>query len=197
MLGLPIMTILRDLLKLGEGSREIRKILNFKQILVDGRRVKEPKFIAGLFDVIQIPDLKLSYRISINQKGKLYLCALNAEEANIKICRIVNKHILQGGKMNLTFHDGKNQIVKDSNYNVGDSVLFEFGKGIVKRIEMKKGATILLVGGKHIGVSGQIVDIIKKKIVPDEAIIKTKQEQFSTLKKYAYVIGEEKPLIKI
>jgi small subunit ribosomal protein S4e len=197
MLGMPITIILRDLLNLGENSREVKKILNLKQILVDGRRVKDSKFIVGLFDAIQMPDLKQNYRLSINEKGKLYLCEISDDEAKTKICRIIKKQPIKGGRMNLTFHDGKNQIVKETNYKVGDSVLFEFGKGISKRLEMKKGAIIKLAGGKHIGMTGEIVDIVLKKLMSDELIIKTKKEQFITLMKYAYVIGETKPLIKV
>ncbi|MBW2987743.1 30S ribosomal protein S4e [Candidatus Woesearchaeota archaeon] len=196
-LGMPITIILRDILNMGDDSREVKKILNLKNILVDGRRVKDPKFIVGLFDVIQMPELKQYYRMSMNERGKLCLHEINADEAKIKICRIIKKQPIKGGRMNLTFHDGKNQIVKDANYNVGDSVVFEFGKGISKKLEMKKGAIIKLAGGKHTGISGEIVDVVRKKLIQDELIIKTKKEQFSTLMKYAYVIGENKPMIKV
>ncbi|MBD3259586.1 30S ribosomal protein S4e [Candidatus Woesearchaeota archaeon] len=197
MLGLPIVIALRDLLRLGETAGEIKKILNLKQVLVDGRRVKEPKFMLGLFDVLQIPDLKLNYRLSINSRGKLCLHEISAEEAKIKICRIIRKHALKGGKINLTFHDGKNCIVKGADYKVGDSVLFEFNKGITKKLPVKKGAIIFLVGGRHIGTTGELVDVVQRKLVSDEMIVKTKKEQFSTLQKYVYIIGEDKQLIKV
>jgi len=49
-----------------------------------------------------------------------------------------------------------------------------------------------LIGGTHIGENGIIKDIKGKKLV-----YKRNKEEFETLKKYAFVIGKEKPVIKL
>jgi len=60
-------------------------------------------------------------------------------------------------------------------------------------IKLEKGSTIFLIGGKHLGETGTIEDITGNKI-----IYKIKSnEVFETLKKYAFVIGIDKPIIKL
>jgi len=188
-MGLPLSIILRDLLNLGRNLREIKYMLNNKEILVDGKRQKEPNFIVGLMDVIHIAEIKKSYRVMLNENGKL--CVVDAYDHNLKICRITGKKTIKGNKQTLHFHDGKTMIV-DGDYNVSDSVVMEVGKGIKKRLPLKEGATILLIGGKHIGEIGEIAKIVRYKAKDDEVVVKTKDDEFMTHKKYAFVIGELK-----
>lgn len=186
-MGLPLSIILRDLLNLGRNQREIKYMLNNKEILVDGRRQKEPNFIVGLMDIINISEIKKSYRVMLNENGKL--CVVEAHDHNLKICRITGKKTMKGNKQTLNFHDGKTMIV-DGNYNVSDSVVMEIGKGIKKKLPLKDGASILLIGGKHTGEIGEIVRIVKYKAKDDGVVVKTKDDEFMTLKKYAFVVGE-------
>ncbi len=188
-MGLPISIVLRDLLKLGRNQREIKYILSNKEILVDGKRQKEPNFIVGLMDVISIPELKKSFRIMLNENGKL--CVVNAHESNLKICRITGKKTLKGKKQALYFHDGKTSVV-EGDYNVSDSVIMEIGAGIKKNLPLKEGAEILLTGGNHMGEIGEIMKIVRYKAKDDGIVVKTNDEEFMTLKKYAFVIGEIK-----
>ena len=188
-MGLPISIVLRDLLKLGSNQREIKYMLTNKEIFVDGKRQKELNFIVGLMDVISIPELKKSFRIMLNENGKLSV--VNAHESNLKICRITGKKTIKGKKQALYFHDGKTMIV-DGDYEVSDSVIMEIGKGIKKKLPLKDGASILLVGGKHIGEIGEIVKIVRYKAKDDGVVVKTNDEEFMTLKKYAFVVGELK-----
>lgn len=188
-MGLPLCIILRDLLNLGRNLREIKYMLNNKEILVDGKRQKEPNFIVGLMDVIHIAEIKKSYRVMLNENGKL--CVVDAHDHNLKICRITGKKTIKGNKQTLHFHDGKTFVV-DGDYNVSDSVVMEVGKGIKKRLPLKEGATILLIGGKHIGEIGEIAKIVLYKAKDDGVVVKTKDDEFMTLKKYAFVIGELK-----
>ena len=69
--GLSLGVILRDVLKVGKTLAEVKKILNNKEILVDGKRRKDYRFIVGLFDVISIPALKQYHRVSLDNKGRI------------------------------------------------------------------------------------------------------------------------------
>ena len=52
---------------------------------------------------------------------------------------------------------------------------------------------VFLTGGKHIGETGKVQDIASSRI-----IYKTeKGDVVETLKKYAFPVGKDKPLIKI
>ena len=67
--GLALGIVVRDLLKLASTMMEVKKLLNDQEILVDGKRRKDYRFITGLFDVITIPVLKKSFRVLLDAKG--------------------------------------------------------------------------------------------------------------------------------
>ena len=100
------------------------------------------------------------------------------------------KKTLAGKKQTLHFHDGKTMIV-DGEYNVGDSIILDFvANKITKKLQLKEGASILLTGGKHMGEVGEIQKIIRYKAKDDGVVVKTSKDEFTTLKKYAFVVGE-------
>ena len=63
-------------------------------------------------------------------------------------------------------------------------------EGKIKRhLKLEKGALIYLIGGKHIGVIGKLMEIKKfKGIENDRITMETKQAKIETLKDYAFVI---------
>ena len=61
--GMPLSVILRDMVKVASTTAEVKKILNNKEVLVDGKRRKDHRLIVGLFDIISIPELKQQFRI--------------------------------------------------------------------------------------------------------------------------------------
>ena len=148
-------------------------------------------------DIISVPKLKLFVRIILNEKNKLILQEIDEKDAKVRLAKINNKTSIKGGKFTLNLHNGENIIVKEK-FTVGDSIVLETGTNkISKRLELAKGVAVLLTGGKHVGATGNVVEIINRKLYPDQIVVKTKSEQFITLKRYAFVIGEKEPLIKI
>ena len=53
--SLPLVVILRDMLKVVNDAKEAKQILLEKQVLIDGIARKSLKFPVGLFDVVAIP----------------------------------------------------------------------------------------------------------------------------------------------
>jgi small subunit ribosomal protein S4e len=194
--GIPISIILRNLLSIADTTKEVQYILNNKSILIDGKRVKDKNYQVGLMDVISIPDIKKNYRVLINKKNKIYLKEIDDNEAKYKICRIVGKIALKENKIQLNLHDAKNTISKEK-CKVGDSVVFEFGKGITKKLEFKEGSIVYLISGKHVGEFGSLVKVIETKRRRDEIIIKSGNQEIRTAKRYAFVVGEDKPQISL
>jgi small subunit ribosomal protein S4e len=189
--SLPLNIILRDILKFAKSNKEVKNILNNKTILVDGVNRKDPRFPVGLFDVIEIPDKKEQFRIITNEKGKIKVYSINKSEAGLKPCKIVGKAKIKG-KTQLNLFDGKNILVDKDIYKCSDTLLISLPKQEIKKhLKLEKGMTIYLMGGKHIGEIGIVESISSKKILYKES----SGENFETLKKYAFVIGDKKSAI--
>ena len=193
-LGTSIDTLFKTLLNYGSTSREVRNILNTKNVLIDGIRRKEPKFIVGLFDTIAIDDIGSYYRILLNKRGKLSHIPIKKEESRLKLCKIVGKTVLKKNKIQLNLFDGKNILVDKDSYKTGDSVLLSLPDNKIKKhVKLDKKISVFLTGGKHIGEIGTIQGIMGDKII----FRNQKGDNMETLKEHAFVIGEDKPLISL
>tara|TARA_Y100000310_G_C20593954_1_gene769539 strand:- start:636 stop:1322 length:687 start_codon:yes stop_codon:yes gene_type:complete len=191
--SLPLGIIIRDILGYGQTIREVKKLLNNKTVLVDGKRKKDHRLALGLFDVLSFPDLKESWRVLFDLKGRLVLKKIKAEESQLKPCRIMNKTRLSKN-IQLNLHDGKN-ILADLEFKgkVGDSVLISLPDQKIKEtLELKKDAFVYVIRGKQSGDSG-ILQEIKK----NQATYQKDKHNIETLKKYLLVLGTKKPLINI
>lgn len=182
--SMPISVWLREL-GFAATRREAKKILLNKVILIDGRRVKDPKFPLGLFDVLSIPDVKKHYTIDHDTKGRLKINEIKDADAKQKTCQIVGKTVLKGNKIQLNMFDGKNIIVDKSEHKVGDSVVIELPSQKIKtHLPLKKGAAIELIGGSHIGTKGTVEKVEGQRLWYNT----DKKNTIETYKKYAYPI---------
>ena len=110
---IPLLVLVRDILKLVETADEGKKIIKRGEVLVDGKIRKDHKFPVGLFDVISIPKIGKNYRIIPNKDG-LGLIEIGEKEKNKKLCKIVGKTLVKGSKIQLNLHDGKNILVEEN-----------------------------------------------------------------------------------
>jgi small subunit ribosomal protein S4e len=197
--SIPLLIIVRDLLKLVDTKNDAKKIIKNKNILVDGKPRTDLKYPVGLFDVIDIPKKEKQYRVVPDKHG-LSLIEITKKESGVKICRIKNKTMVKGGKTQLNLHDGKNILIKDKEtYKPGDSILIELpSQKIVEHVNMEKGVVAIIVSGQNIGDIINIKDIIKTKSrEPNKIICKKDEKEFEAIMDYVYVVGKEKPLIKL
>jgi len=179
--GISLGLILKQL-GFGQTANEVRKILNTKQVLVDGRKVSEPRHPVGLFDTIEIPDVKKAFQITIDLKGRLTVRP--AENAKQKACKIVGKTVVRGGKLQVNLIDGRNILTNDK-VNVGDTLVLELpSQKIVKHLKLDKGASILLTSGRFVGNTAKVDNVEADKV--QFSIDKTKSE---TQKQHTYVIA--------
>jgi len=189
---MPLQVLLRDILKFAKTAKEVRYILHNKEVIINGKRRKESRFPVGLMDVMVIPDLKKAYRMMLNTKGKLLAVEIKPDQAKFKLCKIKNKTSGKKGTQ-LNFSDGSNVIVSKDTYKTYDVVVLEFEKNKIKdHFKFDKESPVFLIGGKKVGHTGKILDIKDKYI-----IIKTDKGEFETAKRYAFVIGKDKPAIEI
>ena len=193
--SLPLAVVVRDYLNLADNAREAKKIIAARKILVDGKARRDYKFPCGLMDVISIPEMEEYYRVMLDSKGRLRLVKILEEEAQWKLCRIENKKMVRGGKLQLNLHDGRNMIVENNEYKTGDALKISVpNQEIIDKILLKKGYLALIIGGMHAGEIAEI-DEIKVTMSPKPNIIKLKN--FSTIKPYVFPIGKDKPIVEL
>ena len=187
--SLPLLVLIRDVLKIAETNREAKRIIKNGDVLVDKRKRKDPKFGLGLFDVIEIPAMKKAWRVV--PKNGLSFVEIPENEANLKICKIVDKKTLKGNKNQLNLNDGRN-LLTDKKYSTYDSLLIELPEQkIVDHLKFEKGSTVLVIRGSNAGKLAKIKIIEKNRLWLDDGKL------FEIPKDLVVVIGREEPLIKI
>jgi small subunit ribosomal protein S4e len=172
--GVPILIVLRDMLKLAQNKKEVKRALHLKQILVNGKIVRDEKNSITLFDVVTIIPSKENYRLNVSENGKFKLEKVSDKEANTKISKVINKKKLKGNKTQVNLSGGMNILSKEK-CNTNDSLLINLKDNkIEKCIEMKEKSNALVFAGKHAGKKGVI-----QKIDNDHKIVELKTEERS------------------
>jgi small subunit ribosomal protein S4e len=197
--SLTLALILREILGYAENMREVKVILSTGQIRVDGEIRKNPRFPVGLMDVIEIIPSGERYRLLPKLKGGLRLVNVTEAEAGFKLCRIENKSMVKGGKVQLGLHDGRNLLLaeaeKASDYSTLDTLKIAIPEQkLMKSINLDKGAYAIVTRGKNIGIEGKILEIEKR--VGTHASTVTIQDpegnRFQTALDYIFVVGKSK-----
>lgn len=190
--ALPISLLLKQM-GFADTVREVKKILNEKDVLVDGKAVMDRHFGVGFMDVIQIKKAKKNLRVSIDSKGRLTFIDIPDAETGRKVCKINGKRVVRGNKIQLNLSDGRNVLMDKGDYSVGDSVVVQVPEQkILEHFKLAKGASIYLMSGRHTAVLGVVDDIQGNRLW-----FKADGEKLETLKRFAFVVGKEKPVVKI
>ncbi len=193
--GLPLLVVVRDMLKLANNAREARRIINEGNVLVDGVTRKDYKYMTGIFDIISIPALNEHYRVMLDANNRLRLYKEDAGAR--KLCRINNKTIVKKGIVQLNLHDGSN-IPASNEYKTFDTVILSLpDRKITKHIAYKPGNFAMILGGEHTGEIGKIKQIRKVRGSGTNMVVLTNEKEFETIENYVFVVGEEAPDIKV
>lgn len=184
--GIPILIILRDMLKITHNRKEVKKALCEEQILLNKKVVRNEKIGVTLMDVITIVPLKENYRMILSEKGKFKLEKISESEADYKISKIINKKILKKGKIQLNMMDGIN-IISDIKCKTSDSVVINLkNKKIEKCLALKEKAKAAVIGGKHSGINGEIEKVNEKDKIVE---LKHKDNKINVLIKHLIITG--------
>lgn len=160
--GMPLLVVLRDVLKLARTRKEVKRAINEKNILVCGKIVKNEKKNMELFDTLTIVSANKSYKLSLSEKRKYQLEEIKNTEKDSKISKIINKKVLKGKKIQLNLLDGRNYFGKIKCL-VNDSVIIDLKKNqIEKCLPFKEKSKVIVIGGKHMGKKGIIQKIDNK-----------------------------------
>jgi len=205
---LPLLLIVRDMLKLVKMRREAKFLLSEGHIKVDGRVRRDDDYPVGLMDVMDIPLVKKAYRILPAPKRGLILHPITSEERGFKLCQLVNKTSVKGGRLQLNLHDGRNIVLKVADprkpledvYETYDTLKIQVPEMEVSaHLKLEEGVLAVVTGGKNMGRYGEVVGIEKKKgpYSPTITLKDGEGNQFKTVIDYIFAIGKGTPWISI
>ena len=190
-LSMPLGIIIKEILKQADTTGEVKKILNSNEIKIDGVVRKDFRFPVGVFDTLEFTNVGEHFRVILDKKG-IGLIKINKEDSSMKPCKITGKTMVKG-KLQLNLYDGKTILVDKDYYKVGDTVVLSLPENkIGKHLKLEKKSAIILIGGKHIGETGNVDAIVENRIIYKD----DKNELVETLKDYAFVVEDTKHLIK-
>jgi len=189
--SMPAAMVLRDMLKVCDTASEAKKIVAARDLIVNGKAVKDAKAPIGIMDVVSLPKMGTNYRVLLTSKGKLAFVPISADDAKWILCRIENKTLVAGGKVQLNLSGGRNVLIDANKYSTGDTVKLSLeDNSILADYPLAEGAVVLVISGRHIGA---IDEIAKYTVVnrPTENIVTFKNET-ETVKANIFVIGTGK-----
>lgn len=189
--SIPLLTALRDYLKIGDKEREVTRILNGKFVKVDGKIVKERRYPIGFMDVVSIEGQEHDYRVLYDNKGRLTLTEDMQKNTGTKLAKVEDKKTIRGGKIQLILHDGQNIITEDQGIKSGDVLVLKIPeKQILHTLKFQVGNKAFLTGGSHVG---KVVTVKKIEIKESShANMIHFEEGFATITDYVFIIGTPK-----
>jgi len=189
--SMPVLLALRDYLGFADKEREASRILNSGAILVDGKAVKKRKVGIGLMDVLTIVPLKTSYRVLLDERGKLILRKEDDHTKNLKPLKVMNKITIAGGKTQIAFHDGETMLSDDKNISTGDVAIVTVPEKKIEHVlKLQPGSKAFLIGGNHVGKFVTVKSVEVKKSSSSNLV--HFEENFSTTAENVFVIGNPK-----
>jgi len=183
-IGTSIMTLFKEISPVAKTAREVRQILNTKEVFVNGKRVKNPDYLTGFMDIISIPSENQYKLLTLDKKGFLNLEDIDKKHSEQKMAKLSKKSLVKG-KIQLNFVGGETIIAdKKNNYKIGDTFVIGLkDKKIIKKIALEKGSNTIVYLGKRIGVRAKVLDL-KENI----AFLESQGKKFETNKKYLFAV---------
>lgn len=204
--AIPLLVVLRDILKYASNGREAEIILKQGKIKVDGKIRRDASFPIGLMDVVEISATKEFFRVLPNKKG-LGLHRIKGDETEIKLVRIESSKTLDGGHIQFSLHDGGNFVVSvtdatrppESEFGTYDVLKVRLSdKSIEQVVRLNEGAIALVTGGASSGQLGKIQAINKRAGFHDTVTLITPgKEEIRTVIDYVFPVGAEEPIISV
>ncbi len=186
-----LVVLLRDLLEMCRTAREVKQLVNEGKVSVDGKIVKSVDFQVGLMDVVTLKEG--GSFVILNKKGKLL--PFKTQVTSTKLCKVIGKHFVKKGKIQLSLHDGKTLLVPNGKlYSTGDTLKMSIPKlSIVEHLKLEKGSKCYVFKGRHAGAVGSLVDIhVFPGITPSNAkLMEENGTEVVTLKNYVFVVDKE------
>lgn len=194
--SLPVTTVLRDLMHVCDTAREAQRIVANRDVLVNGKKVKDSKMPVGIMDVVAIPKTETYGRMLLSAKGKLSLVSIPEENSKWILCRIENKTVIKGGKVQLNLSGGRNIILDADQYRAGDTVKVRLEDNeIIGNYSLAAGAVALVTAGSHSGKILTVSEYVKVKNPKSNIVLF--ENGAETIRENVFVIGTGSPEIVV
>nr|MDO8098026.1 30S ribosomal protein S4e [Candidatus Njordarchaeota archaeon] len=204
--SIPLLNLLRETLSPNYVAREAKRVLYEGKVLVDGVARRDHKFPVGLMDVITIPVIEKAFRVLPFPKRGLGLQPIQKNEAEFKLCCVVDKTLVKGGDLQLNLHDGRNIVIRKDKANeelssikTHDTLKIEVPtQKIIDIVRYEVGTLVLISGGKNVGLGGRVQEVNKPKGTSMTTSVTLKTDDGTTMEvplNYTFAIGKEEPLI--
>jgi small subunit ribosomal protein S4e len=191
--AIPLAFILRDYLEYALTLREARRILNERKVRINGTVRTDFKYPIGIMDVIEIPVTGESYRMLPDWKGNLIMHPIRGEETHFRPLKIVGKHLVKRGAIQLHFHDGTTlQVGKEVKYTCNGTILYDFESRTIRDyFPFTKGNYAVITSGRNVFRTGNIT-VVERDMVEIRG-----EESYKTLKSNVFVIGTKESAISL
>lgn len=201
--SIPLLLIVRDMLKYAETYREAKKIIKRGLIRVDGKIRRDESFPVGLMDVVELVPTNEVYRLLPYSRYPLTLVKIPDSEKDVKIGKVINKQRVKNGKIQVTLHDGRNILIDSTSAeipNTYDSLVIKLSTNeIVQRIPLALGSYGLAYAGRSVSKHGKIIEI--RSLMPKYRSISVLDigdgKSLSVSIKNLILIGVNSPVIKL
>ncbi len=166
-------------------------MVSTRKVMVDGRIETDVGRGVGIMDVLTVGDDH--YRCLLDENGKLRYRSIPAKDSSSKLCRVMGKTTIRGGKTQVHLHDGRNITVDEAKkYNSGDTLVVSLpDQEVSGHHAFSEGVLAYLTGGSHIGSTAKVVS---KDVKRSSKANEVQFEEFGTVADYVFVIGSEKDL---
>jgi small subunit ribosomal protein S4e len=198
--SLPINVVLRDILGIVKTTREVKRFLHTRDILVNNKAISEERFAVGLLDVISIPKLKKHYRIIFTKQGKLNVITIPESEASTFLLKITDKKQLAKDKIQINLSNGWNILVKKDTYKTNDVIVLDTKtRKIREHLQFAINNIVYFTRGKHISKVAKLLEVketgkLRKQKV---AVVENGKEKWESSIDNLILVGKTKPMIKL
>ncbi|HUB92594.1 MAG TPA: S4 domain-containing protein [Candidatus Saccharimonadales bacterium] len=185
--NIALTTVLKEKL-MDATSRDVRYLLNNREVEVNGKAVKEEKYPVGFGDMIHLRPSGESYKV-VSGKGGSFALEKADHAKHKQTFKVIGKYVAKGGRILVRLHDGRS-FAADNKVKVNDSVVIG-KKGIEKVIPLGSGKACYVISGTHASESGKIKEIAKGSMMRDPTVrIEGSSGEFETLLRNIMVTGE-------
>lgn len=155
--GVSLLGFLRDVVNIAGNAREARYLIKTGLVSVDGKKIKEEKYVVGFSDVVNVKDDY--FLVWLNEKGKI-ISVKQDEKTDSKRVKIMSKHKGRGSKDILFTSDARNIVSEKADLQINDSIILDLSNGKIKdKIPFEQGKDVIVFNGKNAGRKGKIKEI--------------------------------------
>jgi small subunit ribosomal protein S4e len=163
-------------------------------IKIDNKKRRDHRYPLGFGDVVSIWKTGQNYRILYDVKGRFQPHAIDAKEANFKLCKVSQKRIGKNKIPYIVTHDGRTIRFPHPDIKINDSVKLNLETNEIDSIvKNENGASVFVTGGNNIGRVGVLQHIEHHPGSYEIAHVKdARGHSFATRLSNIFVIGAGK-----